>query len=922
MLKLLRPLFIRLLKLLSRIPAFKIPLPVPGLGCGVVGLVFAHQEIRLGSVAATLLKSLEYRGYDSTGAVIQDANGGITLRKDVGAPSQLVTSLGIEELSGRIFCGQVRWATFGAVNQVNSQPHVVKCREKIYGAHNGNITNTQELKTFLQQEGHRIASDNDGEMLVHLVEHYFHLNLEDHPASLQGNPEIRRKAMRRAVIEAQQQAQGSYAAVIVDPVSGFLWAIKAGSSLYAGVGELDGNAFTLVSSDLTSVLRYTHNLVTLNEHQFLEADFREQQLFALTDYTVNGKNGDADRHFKAGQPLETVVHRSKLRIEDTELKPPFHFYMHQEIYAAVDNAYGLLNFFLGGTDLNQQLTRLIRKENALENFQQIARKLSNEGDPQIQEKIFTGLLGDQHLQKVVSEVMQTLPDLEDRIFRPEFTQREFNSNHASALLLLSEELEGKLGRFTVRLVAKLLDAAAEQREISKFRDYEKRLVNLMLEAWRGRHNIYTIACGTSYHASKTAALFFNEIAQLEIIPILPGNFRGQYSHSLRNHDLMIGISQSGETKDLIDIFNCVEAQHLEINKVVVVNNENSTLAQEKADFYLPIKCGPEVAVPATKSYINQVLLFYYLAIMVAKAKGEWLQSHNRTREGAEFLEAALKRLTNLNSIPDLLEETLRTTEEPVDAMAEALFLEPSIHILATRISSVAEEGALKIRETVLNHTQGIEGAEFKHGPNTILGLNTVLGLPDVEQMLLAHGEMFGYLLKRAQELKLPQEDVQRLISDLSSYLTRPVEPFNLSGSGERLFQEVLEKFSPHNFLNKRYPLIYLTGPEEKDVNLTISQINTHKIRGASTFVIAEDNQALKRNAQKAPEGHDDYQWAYVALPRTDDTLLTTFSSMVVLQLLALKMSVKKMKYLNRLNIPLHGVHPDVPKNVSKSITVD
>jgi hypothetical protein len=61
---------------------------------------------------------------------------------------------------------------------------------------------------------------------------------------------------------------------------------------------------------------------------------------------------------------------------------------------------------------------------------------------------------------------------------------------------------------------------------------------------------------------------------------------------------------------------------------------------------------------------------------------------------------------------------------------------------------------------------------------------------------------------------------------------------------------------------------------------------------------------------------------YVKLPKTDDTLLSTFSSIVVLQFLALKMSVKKMKYLNKLHIPLHGVHPDVPKNVSKSITVD
>lgn len=50
--------------------------------------------------------------------------------------------------------------------------------------------------------------------------------------------------------------------------------------------------------------------------------------------------------------------------------------------------------------------------------------------------------------------------------------------------------------------------------------------------------------------------------------------------------------------------------------------------------------------------------------------------------------------------------------------------------------------------------------------------------------------------------------------------------------------------------------------------------------------------------------------------------MTCFSSTVVLQLLGLKMSQKKMEYLDKLNFIDHGVHPDVPKNVSKSITVD
>jgi hypothetical protein len=65
-----------------------------------------------------------------------------------------------------------------------------------------------------------------------------------------------------------------------------------------------------------------------------------------------------------------------------------------------------------------------------------------------------------------------------------------------------------------------------------------------------------------------------------------------------------------------------------------------------------------------------------------------------------------------------------------------------------------------------------------------------------------------------------------------------------------------------------------------------------------------------------------YRHGYVALPKTGDDLLVFFTGAVALQLLALDMSVRKMKFLDRLEIRDHGVHPDSPKNVSKSITVD
>lgn len=123
-------------------------------------------------------------------------------------------------------------------------------------------------------------------------------------------------------------------------------------------------------------------------------------------------------------------------------------------------------------------------------------------------------------------------------------------------------------------------------------------------------------------------------------------------------------------------------------------------------------------------------------------------------------------------------------------------------------------------------------------------------------------------------------------------------------------------------LHRDYPLVYVTGPDERDVALTVSQINTHKIRGAITLVVAEESAALREAASRTPASNPGYRWAYVPLPRTGDNLMVPFTATVALQRLALKMSLFKSRHLDALGIVEHGVHPDVPKNVSKSITVD
>ncbi len=213
-------------------------------------------------------------------------------------------------------------------------------------------------------------------------------------------------------------------------------------------------------------------------------------------------------------------------------------------------------------------------------------------------------------------------------------------------------------------------------------------------------------------------------------------------------------------------------------------------------------------------------------------------------------------------------------------------------------------------------------SEFKHGPNTILGKNTVFGIKHVRNFVRSFGDLIDSIDSESQRHSISREETKEMIKAVGTYLFTGNMPFNLSEAGSKLFKGIVKDKDFFEPLYRNYTLIYVTGPDERDVNLTVSQINTHKIRGANTYVIAEEDDKLMKNASSNPNEGKYYGWAYIILPKTGDSLLTCFSATAVLQLLALRMSVRKMKKLDRINMLDHGVHPDVPKNVSKTITLD
>ncbi len=831
--------------------------------CGIVSIMYHDDNPDLGKEAAALLRRLEYRGYDSTGASFMDGSGKIELMKKVGAPSRVCKELGVEKWGGRRFIGQVRWATYGAVTDVNSQPHHVRCKIEMVGAHNGNISNTDHLKSWLTSHGHAVVSDNDGEIIVHLVEEHYAANL--------AAPSEPLKAMRSAyaasglkpglpdgvllmidaIRKAEGLAEGSYAAAVSDPKVEGIFAIKSGSSLYAGLGMDDRGDFIVVSSDLTSVLSKTRALIPLAEGEGL--------WFTEKDYLIFGLAGEAS----FARPR---LKRSKLGVHDTALDPRYRHYMEQEIAAGPTNIDAILRYYFKDPASEALAAALEEKREAAK---EVADRLAVLGDHFKGEELAKGLaelLGSPAWSEVSGR-------LKAEGLGPESWASGRGVSSGGGPKYQSDEaaLLAELGHLSPARSKELdlCDSIFVWRKRRAVLRCKNELSAAILEAAKSGGRVFLLASGTSHHASLVGATFFDRLAGIPVYPCNPGTFRSMYASSLTGRDFILGISQSGETKDLVDVFQEIRDRVPGLTRACLVNNENSRIPQELSDFYLPLLCGPEVAVAATKSFMSQLAVLYTAAAGIALPDAE----------------VAL----HLSQARDLAAKSLESLQGEVEIAARHLYLRPSMHVLAAGQIGLAREGALKVREVVLNHAEGYDAAEFKHGPNTILGKNTIFSVDDLAGIVGAYRDAVA------------ADPEFAALAPLDALRDRP-------SLIEGLFRD--------------YPLIFVCPPDPREIRVTISQIHTHKIRGADVVVIAERSNDLALAAGGVPAGNDHYWSKYIELPSSGDPSLFVFAAASVLQLLAYRMSVLKMEYLDHLSVADHGVHPDAPKNVSKSITVD
>jgi glucosamine--fructose-6-phosphate aminotransferase (isomerizing) len=225
----------------------------------------------------------------------------------------------------------------------------------------------------------------------------------------------------------------------------------------------------------------------------------------------------------------------------------------------------------------------------------------------------------------------------------------------------------------------------------------------------GLRRIVIVACGTSYHAGLIGRYAIEQWARVPVEMDIASEFRYR-DPVLSEGDLVIGITQSGETADTLAAMRLARERGA---RVLAVTNVMGSQATRDADTVLYTRAGIEIGVAATKTFVSQVAAMYLL--------GLWLAQERGTIEGERLAEliAEIKRL------PSALQETLVSIRDRARAVARShhersFFLYMGRHIGLP----IALEGALKLKEISYIPTDAYAAGEMKHGPIALLDEQT------------------------------------------------------------------------------------------------------------------------------------------------------------------------------------------------------
>ena len=270
----------------------------------------------------------------------------------------------------------------------------------------------------------------------------------------------------------------------------------------------------------------------------------------------------------------------------------------------------------------------------------------------------------------------------------------------------------------------------------------------------GVERVTFVSCGTSYHAGMLGRYALEEWARIRAEVDIASEYRYR-DPILGPGDLVVGISQSGETADTLAAMRLARDQGA---RVMALTNTMGSQATRDSDAVLYTRAGLEIGVAATKTFVCQIGAVYLLALRMAELRG--------TLASARIAEL----VAELRRLPTLVEETLERVTPAVEEVAEACWAANFFLYIGRQAGlPIALEGALKLKEIAYISTDAYASGEMKHGPIAMLDERT----PVV--CVATASPVLGRVLDNVETVRARGAKVLAITSDGDDEVARHVE---------------------------------------------------------------------------------------------------------------------------------------------------
>ena len=265
--------------------------------------------------------------------------------------------------------------------------------------------------------------------------------------------------------------------------------------------------------------------------------------------------------------------------------------------------------------------------------------------------------------------------------------------------------------------------------------------------------ITMVACGTSSYACRVARFWFEKIAGIPVHVDIASEYRYRNLIHFEN-ELIIFISQSGETRDTIACLE--EVKKKKIKTFSIVNVADSSIAR-LSDETLLTQAGPEIGVASTKAFTAQLFTLLVLAIKLAITKNKLSQKEEKNL------------IDEIIEIPSLMSRTLENESEIRSIASEIYTAKDILYLGRGQSHAIALEGALKLKEISYIHAEGYAAGELKHGPIALVDENVpIIGiLPSNALFNKTASNMAEVFARGGKIIAITDEEGAQKIKDIS-----------------------------------------------------------------------------------------------------------------------------------------------------------